>query len=179
MSVTLCPRLRPLEIFPVGEPSEMLFAVRDPQGFGQSVVLPYPAAVLATLMNGRRRLSEIQAQFQLQIGQAVPLLDLERFIGQLDQACLLDSERYRALWQKELDGYLANPVRPAAHAGGAYEGEPDALRAQLANLFTCAEGPGAAIRCCCGNIGRAGPLVRSAEPTHRPPSRRASVRLGV
>jgi hypothetical protein len=143
MAIALCPRLRPLEVFPVGNPEkELLFAMRDPQGFSATVVLPYPAAVLATLMDGRRRLSEIQTEFESQFGSPVPLLDLERFVGQLDDANLLDSEGFRRRWQAEVEAYLSNPVRPAAHAGGAYAGEPDELREQLSALFTCAEGPG-------------------------------------
>ena len=137
------PRLRQVESFPVGEPDgQVLFALRDPEGFASPVVLPYAAAVLASLMDGSRTLDEIQQQFEQQFGQKVGLADLERLIGQLEERCFLDSPRFRARWKAEIETYLNSRVRPAAHAGGAYAGDPDELRVQLAELFTCAEGPG-------------------------------------
>jgi AmmeMemoRadiSam system protein B len=166
-AISPCPRLRPLEVFPVGDPKkELLFALRDPDGFSDTVVLPYPAAVLATLMDGRRRLSEIQTDFQLQFGQPVPLLDLERFIGELDQANLLDSDGFRQRWQTEVQMYLNNPVRPAAHAGGAYAGEPGELRQQLERLFLGADGPGAING---QTAGHAGSGTQDADSRPMPP----------
>ncbi len=145
MSASLCPRLRPLEIFPIAQESarQPMFAVRDPQGYSQTVALPYPAALLATLMDGRRELSEIQREFRLQAGGPVALADLNGLIEQLDEALLLDTPRFRAHLRAEIEIYRNNPVRPATHAGGAYAGEPDELREQLAELFTCEAGPGA------------------------------------
>ncbi len=147
MSATLRPRLRALEIFPYQQESESarqpMFVVRDPQGFSQTVVLPYPAALLATLMDGRRELGEIQREFLSQAGGPVALADVNGLIEQLDEALLLDSPRFRAHRRAELETYLDNPTRPAAHAGGAYAGQPDELRQQLAELFTCEQGPGA------------------------------------
>ena len=53
MSLADQPRLRRVERFPIKQPSgELSFALRDPEGFAGSVVLPYAAAVLASLMDG-------------------------------------------------------------------------------------------------------------------------------
>lgn len=54
------PRLRRVESFPVSQPGgEVVFALRDPEGFSGTVVLPYAAAVLASLMDGNRTLAEL------------------------------------------------------------------------------------------------------------------------
>lgn len=143
MSLTR-PRLRNLESFPVSEQNgEVLFALRDPEGYGRSVVIPHEAAVLASLMDGRRSLEEIREEFEKRFGEEVPLEDVEGLIQQLDSRYLLDSDHFRAYWKREVEGYLNAKLRPPAHAGGAYQSEAAALKKQLAELFTGQSGPGA------------------------------------
>ncbi len=138
------PRLRRLESFPISEAGgEIVFALRDSEGFSGSIVLPYAAAVLASFMDGSRTLAEIQAEFQRQFHHPVTLADVEKLVGELDDRLLLDTERFRARWKIEIENYLNGPVRPAAHAGSAYPEDPQALREQLAALFTGEKGPGA------------------------------------
>ncbi|HTU24762.1 MAG TPA: AmmeMemoRadiSam system protein B [Pirellulales bacterium] len=143
MTQDLRPRLRDVECFPVNQTNgEVQFALRDPNGFAPSVVVPYHAAVLASLMNGARTLAEIQQQFQKQFGQGVALEDLEGLIAQLDERWFLDNERFRRRWKAEVEQYLNSKVRPAAHAGGAYAAEPEPLLKQLDALFLPPAGPG-------------------------------------
>jgi AmmeMemoRadiSam system protein B len=137
------PRLRPLEISPIEHDGQTMFALRDPEGFTDTAVLPYAAALLATLMDGRQSLAQLQESYRQQSGQAVSLLDLQQLVGNLGQAMLLDDERFAAHRDTQLAAYLASPVRPAVHAGGAYAGDPEALRTQLDALFTHEAGPGA------------------------------------
>ncbi len=144
MPIPQQPRLRRVESFPVSEAGgEIVFALRDPEGFSGAVVLPYPAAVLASLMDGTRTLAEIQSEFERQFRQPVDLGTVKQLVIELDNRYFLDTERFRARWKIEIEHYLNNPVRPAAHAGEAYSGKPEALRKQLAALFTCETGPGA------------------------------------
>ena len=138
------PRLRRVETFPVNQPDEPLsFALRDPDGFAGSIVLSHAAAIVASLMDGTRTLAEIQAEFERLTGQQVELADVTRLALQLGERDLLDDDHFRAHWKHEVELYLNNPVRPAAHAGKAYAAEPDALRLQLAALFD-GRGPEAA-----------------------------------
>jgi AmmeMemoRadiSam system protein B len=146
MSSSEHPRLRRVESFPVSQSrGEVLFALRDPEGFSGSVVLPYAAAVLASFMDGTRNLEEIQQAFKKQFGQTVDLSDIEKLARDLDQRLLLDTPAFRAKWKADIEHYLNNPVRPAAHAGKAYPGEPAPLRAELTALFTNEKGPGAPV----------------------------------
>jgi AmmeMemoRadiSam system protein B len=143
MTQVLRPRLRDVETFPVNRGNgEVLFALRDPDGFAGSIVIPYPAAVLASLMNGDRTLAEIQDQFHRQFGQPVALGDLEQLITQLDERFFLENERFRQRWKLEVEQYLNSKVRPAIHAGGAYAAEPEPLLKQLDALFLPPAGPG-------------------------------------
>jgi hypothetical protein len=86
------------------------------------------------LCDGRRTVRDIQLEAMRQAGGQ--LLPFELFLGlveQLDEALFLDSPRFRAR--------LADPVREPACLG-CYEAEPEALRRQLARLFTGPTGPG-------------------------------------
>lgn len=137
------PRLRRLESFPVSQPDgEVVFALRDPEGFSGSVVLPHAAAVVASLLDGTRTLPEIQQLLQQQAQQLVGLGELEQLIRDLDDRLLLDTPRFRARWKQEIEIYLNSPNRPAAHAGKAYPADPKALRAELTAIFSHEKGPG-------------------------------------
>ena len=140
------PRLRRLESFPISEAGgEIVFGLRDSEGFSGSIVLPYPAAMLASFMDGSRTLAEIQQAFQGQFGQPVEMDVLEQLVRELDERLLLDTEHFRARWKIEIAQYLNRQARPAAHAGSAYAQQPQALREQLSALFTGEKGPGAPV----------------------------------
>lgn len=143
MSIPEQPRLRRVESFPLSRPDgEVVFALRDPEGFSGDVVIPYPAAVLASLMDGTRTLPDIQNEFARRSGQPVALEDIEQLVRDLDARLFLDTEQFRARWKTEIAVYLNSPLRAAAHAGRAYPAEPEALRQHLSALFTAEKGPG-------------------------------------
>lgn len=138
------PRLRRVDTFPISQPDgEVVFALRDPEGFSGSIVLPYAAAAAVSLMDGSRTLEEIQSIFQQRFKQEVDLTDLEQLLADLDSRLFLDTPRFRAQWKLAVEQYLNAQSRPAAHAGGAYAAEPEALKRQLESLFTGSKGPGA------------------------------------
>jgi AmmeMemoRadiSam system protein B len=137
------PRLRRLENFPVNQSTgEVLFALRDPEGFGNSVVLPHTAALLASLMDGSRTVAELADHFEERTRQPVDLEDIEQLVRDLDDRLLLDSPRYRARWKQEMEIFLNSKTRLAVHAGKAYPADAQALRAELSALFTAGQGPG-------------------------------------
>jgi AmmeMemoRadiSam system protein B len=94
-------------------------------------------------MDGTRTISGIQEAFQKKFNQHVDRETIEQLIRDLDERLLLDNSRFRAHWTAEIERYLNSPTRPAAHAGRAYPADPQALRAELASLFTGDKGPGA------------------------------------
>jgi AmmeMemoRadiSam system protein B len=86
------------------------------------------------LFDGRRTLRDIQAESMRHMrGEFLPLDWIASLVSKLDNALLLDSPRFQQ--------YLANPVREPSCLG-CYEPEPEALRRQLAGLFTDRRGPG-------------------------------------
>jgi len=142
MSLPTHPRVRALELVPLGDGDDAMYALRDPYGFAGTVALPMGAVVLVTLMNGERTLGEIRQEFQRQVGKSLTLPDVQRIVQQLDEHYFLDNARFAAHRAAMIAKYQALDVRPAAHAGAAYLSDPDALRKQLGALFTCDGGPG-------------------------------------
>lgn len=142
MSVTLRPHVRAVDILPVEQDRDLIFLLRDPEGLSQPMAAPYAAAVLVTLMDGERTLAQIQDEFRAQLGSSVPLAELERLVRELDEAFLLEGNRFEAFRKKQVERYLAAPARRAVHAGSAYPDDPDDLRDALAGFFTSSKGPG-------------------------------------
>ena len=139
-----CPRLRAVEAFPVDHEGQRFIALRDPAGYTSSVVmLPGGIVEIVAMFDGRHSMVDIQAEIMRRHGELVPRARLEELVGGLDEQGFIDSVRFGAR-RAEIDGaYLASPTRPAAHAGGSYAGEPDALRETMDRFFTSPDGPGA------------------------------------
>jgi AmmeMemoRadiSam system protein B len=137
------PRLRAVEAFPVEHEGEQFIALRDPSGYTASVVmLPEAVVEIVALFDGSNSLVDIQAELMRRHGEIVPRAELEELIGGLDGHGFMESVRF-AERRAALEGeFLASPVRPASHAGGAYAADPDELRQAINALFSEPEGPG-------------------------------------
>jgi MEMO1 family protein len=137
------PRLRQLEAFPVEQDGQRVVAIRDPSGFTDRIaVLPIPLLDLVSLFDGDHSLAEIEAILRQRHGDAPSTEQIAAVAQSLDEGGFLDSPRFAERRRAVEEAFLASPVRPAAHAGGAYAGESSALTAQIEAFFTHAEGPG-------------------------------------
>jgi hypothetical protein len=139
------PRLRvDIEAFVVEQDGQRLIGVRDPAGYTSSVVL-LPSALLAivSLFDGRHSIVDIQAELMQGHGDLVRGEEIEQVIAALDEHGFLDSARFAERRQAVDHAFLASPVRPAAHAGGAYAADPGELRRAMDGFFTAEGGPGA------------------------------------
>lgn len=139
------PRLRAVEAFPVQHEGQRCIALRDPAGFtDQIAVLPGPLLDLVSLFDGEHPVDAIREILRRRHGEAPSVEQIAALVERLDDAGFLDSERFRARRRATDDAFRQSAVRPAAHAGGAYAGEPSALREQIAGFFAGGERPGAA-----------------------------------
>jgi len=140
---SLRPRLRSLEAFPVEHEGERRLALRDPSGLTEQVaVFPRPLLDLVSLFDGEHSVDEMREVLAKRHGAAPTVEEIARLIEELDGAGFLDSEQLHAR-RRAIDlAYRRSPVRPAAHAGGAYAGDPGALAAQIDGFFTHPDGPG-------------------------------------
>ncbi|HEY3999335.1 MAG TPA: AmmeMemoRadiSam system protein B [Candidatus Xenobia bacterium] len=132
MSDSLRPVLRALDLFPIESEGQKLLCLRDPEGYSSHLVFLQPAAVfMIARMDGQNTLQDIADAFQKASGRPVALTQLEGLVADLDQQYLLDSPRFREYKAAAEEAFRTATVRPMAHGGRAYEGEPDKLRTML------------------------------------------------
>jgi len=94
-------------------------------------MVPQPMAPLLALLDGKRDPEAIRVSFLLRSG--VPLLprQVETFIESLDQAFLLDNQRFRDAIQEALSSYRSSPFRTPSLAGAGYAREQGELLSAL------------------------------------------------
>jgi AmmeMemoRadiSam system protein B len=137
------PRLRGVEAFPVEQDGERYLALRDPAGYAPGVVmLPLELLGVLALLDGEHEVADIQARLRHEHGESVPREAIAQLIGALDEHGFLDSPAFAARREATDRAFLALTSRPATHAGGAYPGEPDGLRATMDGFFARPAGPG-------------------------------------
>jgi AmmeMemoRadiSam system protein B len=139
----LSPRLRAVEAFPVQVNGHELVCLRDPESLAeQPIFLNRVLLFLVSRMDGKRTLRDIQADYFRASGEILPIETLEDLVTQLDERHYLDGSSFQSFYRKLVQAYFEAPVRPARHAGTAYEGSADALVAQFRGYFAHPEGPG-------------------------------------
>jgi AmmeMemoRadiSam system protein B len=137
------PRLRPVEAFPVRMNEQEFVCVRDPETLAeQPIFLNQTLLFLISRMDGKHTLRDIQADYFRAAGEILPIEILENLVMQLDEQHYLDSPAVQSYYEELLIQYREAPLRPARHAGSAYEGNHDALVSQIRGFFAPPEGPG-------------------------------------
>jgi AmmeMemoRadiSam system protein B len=159
------PRLRALEAFPVEHEGQRCVALRDPAGFtDQIAVLPARLLDLVSLFDGEHSVEEMRQILRERHGEAPTVEQIAAVIERFDEAGFLDSDRFRARRRALEDAFRRSPVRSAAHAGGAYAGEPEALRAQIDRFFSGPDGPGPRVSADWGSAGAISGPPQMKEP---------------
>jgi AmmeMemoRadiSam system protein B len=141
VSIMGYPKLRVVEIFPV---ENGLICIRDPQRFSDKILVLGPEAVfICSLFDGKHSILDIQEEFTRKFGVMLFSDKIKEIINQLDTCLFLENQHFYKVKEKVISDFKSLKVRRAAHAGAAYEAEPEKLKKQLSALFTQSEGPGA------------------------------------
>jgi len=125
----ICPKLRPVESVFVQDPTHgHALMLRDTEGIAErAVVLPATLAAIVARFNGARSYAQIAAEASRAEGRSIDAALVAQTAEKLDAACMLDTPHFRARRRDAIEKFVAAPVRPAAHAGGAYPGDPGRL----------------------------------------------------
>ncbi len=130
------PKLRPVETFPINSDGEELIGLRDTSGIGESVLLVSPSVFfLLQFFDGNHTFLDIQEACQRRIGSLVMTEDLHKVVSKLDEALLLDSDRFQSHQRRLLAEYRGEPRRRAAHSGGSYTSDPVGLVLELEGFY--------------------------------------------
>jgi hypothetical protein len=109
------PMVRPLDIMPVQAQGQKLLMVRDPMGIleGPAVMAPDPILlVFLQLADGKTTIAEMAQKVTMMSGQIMPPGIFESIVKQLDEALLLQSERFREALKARFQKWHESPTRP-------------------------------------------------------------------
>jgi AmmeMemoRadiSam system protein B len=126
------PRLRPVHVVPMVHQGRPALLLRDPLHLTEQViVVPRQLGPVLALMDGTRSLEEVRASLMIRAGLQVTNGDLAHIVDQLDQALLLQNQRFVEACNKALRSFRQAPYRSPASAGASYPSEPEQLAAML------------------------------------------------
>jgi MEMO1 family protein len=133
------PQLRPLDFRPINQDGQRAILLRDPLQLSDLMVaVPQQLGPALIMCDGTHDRASLRAalieQYQMLVGTEV----LERLITALDEAYLLDNDRYRAACVERLTEYRAAPYRTPALAGQSYPADPGELAALLDDYLEAA-----------------------------------------
>ncbi|MEO8376424.1 MAG: hypothetical protein ABI579_02040, partial [Candidatus Sumerlaeota bacterium] len=107
------PALRAVELTPVRVQEQNMIMVRDPAGVieGAALLVPDPLLLFFFQMaDGKTSLGEMAQKATMSSGQIIPVGMFESMTQQLDDALLLQSEKFKAALQKKYEEFLSSPT---------------------------------------------------------------------
>ncbi len=126
------PKLREVEAHLVQQAGQQGILLRDPLRLsGQAIFLPLSLATLLELCDGTRDEAGLRAALAVRTGVQLGPATMERILAQLDEAFLLDNERFAEAYATALHNYRTATLRSPILAGESYPADPQALEQAL------------------------------------------------
>ncbi len=123
------PKLRPVRTQLTIHYGKPALALQDPlQLSNQIVIIPQHLVPVLSLCDGTRDLDMLRASLAIRSGILLSASEIAQLIQRLDEALLLDNERFAQAKQRALAEFRAAPYRPPVLAGISYPADPNALR---------------------------------------------------
>ncbi|MDW8099535.1 MAG: AmmeMemoRadiSam system protein B [Anaerolineae bacterium] len=121
--------MRPVRTQPTLYYGKPALALQDPlQLTNQIVIIPQHLVPILPLCDGTRDLDMLRASLAIRSGILLSPGEITQIVQRLDEALLLDNERFAQAKQQALAEFRAAPYRPPALAGISYPADPDVLR---------------------------------------------------
>lgn len=128
---------------PAEEDGKSVFVLRDLEELtDKPLALSGGGMLLASLLDGKRGVAELRAEFQKTAGVEVPADAVLGLVKALGEAGYLETPAVADKRRKAAEFFRANPKRPAVFAGPSYPAEPAALAGRLDSFFSADKGPG-------------------------------------
>jgi AmmeMemoRadiSam system protein B len=129
---TLAP-LRALEITPLWtEERELYFALYDPTRIASRPIAVSPVGYFVlTCLDGRHTCQDVQNVFRRRFGLTLPAEQIEGLVAALDEALMLDNERFARAYAACVDEYRSSAVRDNRARWPA----PETLRAEIRSML--------------------------------------------
>ncbi len=134
------PKLRQVETHLVEHQGQPAILLRDPLRLSDQVVfVPLPLALLLELCDGTRDEAGLRAALEVRAGIRIPPETMKRILTQLDEALLLESDRFAEAYAAAIQGFRAAPSRSPVMAGNSYPADPEELKEALKRYFEAAQ----------------------------------------
>ena len=130
------PKLRFIETFTVQHNGSEFICLRDPQDtYGNMLLVPPQALYIISHFTGKNSIVDIQSSIMKRYGNLIYKEQILELIKQLDDAFLLDSERYRNYHKRVEEDFQNSNVRESSHAGLSYPKDVNELSSWLDSYF--------------------------------------------
>jgi AmmeMemoRadiSam system protein B len=140
MTSTQLPKLRPLDPRPITHEGQPAIFLRDPlQLTNKGVVVPRQMGPFLALCDGTRDLGGLRAALAVRYGLHLGTRILEQLVSALDEALLLDNDRFAHARERALVEYRRAPSRVPVSADRSYPSRADELRRTLDGYLEAAE----------------------------------------
>src|SRR5437879_5391847 len=112
LSPPLPPLKRGLEAVQIEHEGRPMVLLRDQEGItDQTIAVSLGGFLVATLLNGRHTLNDVQTLFTKTTGTVLSPSEIQNLIGQLERADLLETAGVQAKRAQVLKEFLASAVR--------------------------------------------------------------------
>jgi AmmeMemoRadiSam system protein B len=126
------PKLREIQVHPIQHQGQQMILLRDPLHLTDvQLAIPQPLAPLLGLMDGTRDEAALEAALQIRAGVRLAPGLMSNLVMDLDEALLLDNERFAQAKAEALHSYRKAPFRPMTTDGAGLSAKLDLARAQL------------------------------------------------
>lgn len=126
------PKLRPVQPSLVHHEGNAYIVLGDPLNLSENAVaVPQQLGPLLELCDGTRDLRALQAAFELRTGVRLGQEFLQQLVSHLDEALLLESDRFAEARAGLVSEFHAAPARAPALAGSGYPADPRQLKEEL------------------------------------------------
>jgi AmmeMemoRadiSam system protein B len=130
------PKLRPINISRSQQHGQPVIVLQDPCGISDfMVVLPASILPVLELCDGTRDVAAIRTALELRSGLRVGPGYLEKLFTALDDALLLDSERFAKAYEQAMRLFKASTVRSPIMADKVYPADPELLEQTIKQYF--------------------------------------------
>jgi AmmeMemoRadiSam system protein B len=149
MADNLRPKIRRLQISPAQLSGQQVLVLRDPLGVSdRTFAVPKVIVPLLELCDGTRDVGALRAALELRAGLRVGPEYLEKMITDLDEALLLDNERFAEAYRETVKRFRAAPARTPTLAGTVYPDDAEGLEGTIDSYFekVSKKGPTSGIR---------------------------------
>ena len=130
------PKLRRINISRGQQHGQPVLVLQDPYGISDfMVVLPANILPVFELCDGARDIATIRAALELRAGLRVGPGYLEKLFAALDDALLMDNERFATAYGQARELFRASPLRSPILADKVYPADPELLEQTMKQYF--------------------------------------------